>query len=98
MKVRHLFTAAGRAALNQFEIIDTLTNRITFQSYDSEILTIDRDRHTLEIGPDWNYSNTTNKYRNQFLRRQGFDEIATTDTLRKAINAGYIGAYKIITT
>lgn len=98
MTVRHLLTKAGRAALNQFEIIDSLTSRTTFQSYDSEIITIDRDRRTLEIGPDWDYSYTTDRYRNQFLKRQGFGEIATTDALRRAIKAGYIGAYKIITT
>lgn len=56
----------GRAVPNQFEIITP--KGIFFQSYSTVIafrdhagkVTLDRDK--------WNYSQTTGKYRNQFLR------------------------------
>lgn len=52
---------------NQF-IIES-GNKITFQSYASNIATIEvRDgKQIVTIGKDWDYSKTTGKYRNRFL-------------------------------
>lgn len=93
MRVENLYSANGNKVANQFRIDHN--GMITFQSYNSEIITIDRPTKTIYVGADYDYSVTTGKYRNSFLRNEGFSEIADIKSLNKAIEAGYVGDYKI---
>lgn len=77
----------GRAIANQFLISDG--DVVMFQSYDSPIVEIDYKNNTIRVYQDWNYSRTTAKYRNQFMREQGFHGLATKDGFAKCMNDGY---------
>lgn len=59
----------GKAVANQYIICENgeYTRKTTFQSYDSMIVEIDHVKSTITFGRDWDYSNTTRKYRNAFL-------------------------------
>jgi hypothetical protein len=59
----------GKAVANQYVICENGEHmrKTTFQSYDSMIVEIDHVRSTITFGRDWDYSNTTRKYRNAFL-------------------------------
>lgn len=70
----------GNKIANQFVITSNDGNVITFQSYASEIATIDWNHRTITIGRDWDYSTTTGKYRNLF-----FDEYFHILNTKKAI-------------
>ena len=87
MKVENLASKSGRVA-NQFHIWDTKNNIQTFQSYDSIIVTVDYDKCEITVYPKWNYSVTTNKYRNQFMSFLGFFEMATKKGFSAALKAG----------
>lgn len=64
MKVENMTTRRGNVIPNQFVI---KTDRGTiYQSYDSTIVFIPKEGKT-QLGKNWAYSNTTGKYRNQFL-------------------------------
>ena len=43
-------------------------NKLVFQSYNSMIIEYDKTNNTITFGKDWDYSRTTGKYRNEFLR------------------------------
>lgn len=80
----------GKAIPNQFIITDGKT--ITFKSYNS-IICEDRGKgggydDVLIFGKDYNYSNTTSKYLNQFLAYLGYNEIANRKDRDKAIEKG----------
>ena len=79
----------GRAVPNQFIIRDDVKGITTFQSYDSMIATINYRDNTITIGEDWNYSRTTDKYRNKFFEEQGFSGLAATKGLTLALNKGH---------
>ena len=97
MKVRNMQSpTTGREVANQFVITDEETNRVTFQGYDSEIITIDRDKKVMTVGKDWDYSQTTGRYRNSFMEDQGFWEMATTKDFRKYLKAGKIDNFDIV--
>lgn len=65
-KVQNMRSSNGNDIPNQFEIF-TNEGKV-FQSYSSIIAFIPRNGKTqLDINK-WDYSNTTGKYRNQFLR------------------------------
>jgi hypothetical protein len=67
MRVYNMESArSGRPVANQFVIVDD--NKLVFQSYDSMIIEIDKATSTITFGKDWNYSTTTAKYRNEFLK------------------------------
>ena len=70
---------SGRPVANQFIIVDD--NKLVFQSYDSMIVTWDKATSTLTFGKDWDYSTTTAKYRNEFLRMY-FPSLADGKKLR----------------
>lgn len=59
-------TRTGNPVANQFVITDG--NTLTFQSYESEIMNVNVPNRVMIIHPDWNYSRTTAKYRNAFLK------------------------------
>ena len=83
----------GRAVANQFVIEDTSNACTYFQSYSSEIVKIDILRKEITIYPDYDYSNTTIKHRNNFFKLQGFTNLSTTKQLEKAIKDGFIESY-----
>lgn len=66
IRVRQMISNSGNPVANQF-IIYTDEGRY-FQSYNSLIAFIPNSfNKPIQVGPDWNYSRTTGKYRNQFL-------------------------------
>lgn len=65
MKITQMINSKGRPVTNHFILYNEETGERFFQSYDSIIVKIHKGKVTL--GKDWNYSITTNKYRNQFL-------------------------------
>ena len=65
MKVEQFTNDKGRPVVNHFVITDDNGTRY-FKSYNSIIVKIENGKATL--GKHWNYSVTTSKYRNQFLR------------------------------
>lgn len=83
MKVRNMTSAKGNKIANQFIIENG--QQVTFQSYDSTIATIDYKNAIIYIGCNWDYSQTTNKYRNMFFNEFGFYEIASAKDMRKAL-------------
>ena len=61
-----------------------------FKSYNSPIIRIDFKRNIITVFKDYCYSKTTSRNRNLFFNREGFSEIATTETLNKAIKEGMV--------
>lgn len=93
MRVENLYSSNGNKVANQFRIeANWLT---TFQSYNSEIITIDRLTKVIKVGADYNYSTTTSKYRNSFLREEGFSGLADIKSLNKAIKDGKYEDYRV---
>ena len=78
----------GRKVANQFVLTDYDNNRITFQSYDSMIVEIDYSTETIIVGKDWRYGPTTSKYRNEFMKLNFFQSIATTEAFEQALKDG----------
>lgn len=74
---------SGRAVANQY-IINAGTTTI-FQSYESEIVAIDRETKTITVFPDWNYSKTTAKYRAAFMRDMGILSMISSKDFEKAM-------------
>jgi len=91
MKVYNMVSAKGNKVPNQFIIQDG--ERVTFQSYDSTIVTIDYDKKTVTVGRNWDYSRTTGKYRNYFMQEYLHD-MRNTDEFRKALNTGKATMYR----
>ena len=96
MKVKHMRNENGNKVANQFVIMDEKHNTITFQSYNSEIICIDYHNETITIFSDYDYSVTTGKYRNKFLRDYGFRDLANKKNLEYYMKFGAIGNYKIV--
>lgn len=97
MTVKNMSGNSGRKVPNQFVIRDNATDRTTFQSYDSMIVTIDYQNNTITLGENWDYSRTTGRYRNQFFNEQGFSDLASTKALADALDAGKYEDWTIIT-
>ena len=87
MKVTNMKNDNGKSIPNQFIITDNETTpRVEiFQSYESKIVKIEWfDYDTKKVFLDeryWDYSNTTSKYRNKFLKE-------TTKEIEAKINNG----------
>jgi hypothetical protein len=80
MRVENMVSPrTGEKVANQFIISDN--GIVTFQSYSSEIITINYHTNEVLIGEDWNYSMTTGKYRNAFLAEY-FPELASLNAIR----------------
>lgn len=86
MKVKNMTSTSGNKVANQFIITDGV--KVTFQSYDSEIVTIDYDNGTIFVGNNWDYSTTTGKYRNMFMHENYFYEMETKKGFQKVLDAG----------
>lgn len=81
MKVKNLTSSRGNKVTNQFEIWDNGAHY--FQSYNSIIVKIEKGKTYLDERY-WNYSRTTAKYRNEFLRE------TTKETQRKIDSGEYV--------
>jgi hypothetical protein len=71
MKVKNMLGRTGREVANQFIISDNMGNQY-FQSYKSIIAKRQADGSIILDGYFWDYSNTTAKYRREFLN-EGID-------------------------
>lgn len=99
MKTMHVIPLksprSGRPVANQYVMASG--NTVLFQSYESLIAIYDKESCTLTLGKDWDYSVTTMKYLNQFLREYCYlvyrklpDGKSGADSIRKAIKSGLI--------
>lgn len=96
-KVSQLINNNGNGATNQFVLADYEKNKIAFQSYNSIIVVIDYVNQIIRVGKDWDYSNTTHKHRNIFMRDYAdIHEMDTTQGFRKALNKGECGKFKVV--
>ena len=90
--VSQLINKQGNAVKNQFILADG--DITTFQSYQSQIVAVDEKNKTIVFYPDYNYSQTTSKYRNKFL-----SDILGTDIksqiVNKMISDGVYRNYKV---
>lgn len=91
-KIENIISNNGNVIPNQFIIYED-NGDITFQSYDSIICQI-RDgalgyEKVVVFGSDWNYSTTTNKYRNKFLMDNDLSILATTKDVKEALERGH---------
>lgn len=91
MRVQNLINDNGRAVANQFVITDGTD--INFQSYDSMVVSIRKgslgfDR-VVVFGRDWDYSRTTMKHVNGFLRSHGLGVLASAKDIREALERGH---------
>ena len=89
MKVRNMISrSSGKEVANQF-IIDTDSGDRLFQSYNSVIVKVTRipgqpGRRIFLDENKWDYSITTNKYRNQFLGK------TKAETRKKIASGEYV--------
>ena len=91
-----MINTRGNGAMNQFVI--TVGNSIAFQSYDSTIAIVDRDKKTVLIFPDWDYSRTTGKHRNIFFMDYAYiPALATKKGIEKALADGRCGDWEVLT-
>ena len=65
IRVYNMQSSNGNDVPNQFEIYTD--NGKMFRSYNSNIAFIPNDEDIIYLGHNWDYSQTTSKYRNQFL-------------------------------
>lgn len=87
IRIDNLQNEKNRAVPNQFVL--QCGTIIQFQSYVSPIITIDYDDFTISVHPKYDYSSTTSKWRNYFLKDYYFSGIATTKDLNNALKEGY---------
>lgn len=97
MTVENMISSRGNKVANQFVIRDEENGKTTFQSYESEIITVDNKNKIITIFPDYDYSQTTSKYRNLFFENYcHFPDLATKKGLEYYMNLGAIGNYEIV--
>ena len=92
--ITSLKTASGNNAKNQYAIYDNENDTILFKSYHSNIVEIDFANKVITYFPHWDYSATTNKYRNWFMR-DNLGVMASKADFLKAINNGYVGEFTV---
>ena len=94
MKVEQMENTRGNKVDNQFVIQDG--EKIVFQSYNSLIVEVDFNKKAITIGPDYNYSTTTGKYRNLFFTDYVYlPNLNTLRGLESALKEGSFGAWTI---
>lgn len=97
MTVENMISSRGNKVANQFVIRDDENGKITFQSYESEIATVDRKNKIITVFPDYDYSRTTGKYRNLFFENYCFfPDLTTKKGLEYYMDLGAIGNYEIV--
>lgn len=95
MRVQQMINSRGNKVNNQFVIDNGAI--LTFQSYSSQIADVDYNNKVVTIYPDYNYSNTTNKYRNLFFEKYaGLSGLANIAELRYALEGGNHGAWRVV--
>jgi len=82
MKVENMVSQAGNPVPNQFIIRDDKGNRI-FQSYNVIVAKVDKEGQIHLDSRYWDYSRTTTRYLNIFLR-------AKPGELKRAVREGKI--------
>lgn len=93
MKVYNMESRNGNKVANQFEIYDN--GKVYFQSYESLIAEVEIGGSVV-LGRDWDYSRTTMKYLNIFLRDHAYFTFKDVDfeisakSIRKLIDNGTI--------
>lgn len=88
VRVENMVWSSGREVPNQFIIYSD--DGVRFQSYRSIVIYIDNTGNVFLDKETWNYSRTTSKYRNNFLR-MGTEEIkeAIRDGRFKLVNLNW---------
>lgn len=93
MRVYNLESTNGNKVANQFEIYDN--GKVYFQSYESLIAEVEIGGSVV-LGRDWDYSRTTMKHLNTFLRNHAYSLFKCVDyevnakNIRKLIANGTI--------
>lgn len=91
MKISNLVNERGNRVANQFVIENE--NSIAFQSYDSMVCEIRPASMGFEkvvvLGKDWDYSRTTMKHLNGFLKQNNLEFLAGAKNIREALERGY---------
>lgn len=93
LKVWNMESTSGRKVANQFVI--TTGGTYTLQSYDSTIVSIDFSNKLVIFYEDWDYSRTTGKYRNMFLRDY-FEGLDNKHKVLAAMEAGEIDGFRVV--
>ena len=94
MAVAQFINGKGKSVRNHMVITDMRTQTTALQSYDSIVCEVvdnpgmGYDR-LVRFGKNWDYSNTTTRHRNEFLRQMGLDILDTTDAVREALERGH---------
>lgn len=90
--VSNMVSANGNKVANQF-VLHESNGDISLQSYDSLVCQIRKGGMGFErvvcFGRDWDYSRTTTKYVNKFLKDNGLDVLAGTKNIREGIERGH---------
>ena len=92
MIISQLINTQGNAVKNQFVIING--DVTTFQSYNSQIVDINIKESTIVFYPNYNFSVTTSKYRNQFLS-DILGVSIDTKTVNKMISDGIYNSFVV---
>ena len=91
-KIENIISNNGNVIPNQFIIYED-NGDITFQSYYSTICQIRNGAlgydKVVVFGSDWDYSSTTSKYRNKFLRDNGLSILTTKKDVLEALERGH---------
>lgn len=97
LKVKNMTSErSGREVANQF-VISYGGDVVMFQSYDSPIVEVDYSDGKITVFQDWDYSKTTAKYRNQFMRDYvGIMEMADRKGFERCMNEGRCGRFEVV--
>ena len=91
-KVANMTSDNGNKIANQF-ILKEYNGDISLQSYDSLVCQIRKGSLGFDrvvcFGRDWNYSRTTVKYVNKFLRDNGLDVLSGKQNILEGIDRGH---------
>ena len=91
MKISNLVNERGNATKNQFVIENGST--VAFQSYNSMVCEIRPASLGFEkvvvLGKNWDYSRTTTKHLNNFLKQNNLEFLAGAKNIREALKRGY---------
>ena len=94
MKAQQMVNSRGNVVNNQFVLTDGVVT--VFQSYMSVIAEVNRELKTIKIFEDYDYSNTTQKYRNLFFAKYvNMLGLASKADLDRAIKKGVYGDYTV---
>ena len=88
--VSNMVSTNGTKVANQF-VLHEANGDISLQSYDSLVCQLRKGSLGFDrvvcFGRDWDYSRTTVKYVNKFLKDNGLDVLAGTKNIREGMHA-----------